>query len=130
MPYGLPRIRGLVAPAGLPLIAMPLFFAPARPVQQHVYLPLLTVSRRIAPTSTPTWTPTRTPTRRPTRTPTRTPTPTRRPVCGCWSNLYKCSDFATQSAAQQCFDYCWQQVGFDVHRLDGDDDGEACESLP
>ena len=32
--------------------------------------------------------------------------------------------------AQRCFDYCWDLRGSDVHGLDGDGDGEACESLP
>lgn len=42
---------------------------------------------------------------------------------------YNCSDFATQPEAQNFF----LKVGGtnnDVNRLDGDKDGEACESLP
>ena len=64
--------------------------------------------------------------------PTPTPTPTQPPPgpCECYTNLYNCSDFDTQAQAQACFDHCWA-LGFgDVHRLDGDGDGEACESLP
>ena len=38
-----------------------------------------------------------------------------------------CSDFATQRAAQRFFEA--HQPG-DPHRLDGNGDGEACESLP
>ena len=65
------------------------------------------------------------------RRPARTPTPTRRPgVCACYADLYNCSDFSTQAEAQACFDYCMTTVGYDVHRLDGDGDGIACESLP
>ena len=95
------------------------------------------------PTATGTWTPTRTWTatwtRTPTMTPTRTntvkPTATRTPtsppaVCPCHADLRNCSDFSTQAAAQACYDYCMVQVGYDVHRLDSDGDGEACESLP
>jgi micrococcal nuclease len=51
-------------------------------------------------------------------------------VCDCSYNRYNCKDFATHADAQACFDYCWGQRGFDVHRLDGDGDGSACESLP
>ena len=51
-------------------------------------------------------------------------------VCECWGNLYNCDDFGTQAEAQAVYDYCMAQVGFDVHRLDGDGDGVACEGLP
>jgi micrococcal nuclease len=51
-------------------------------------------------------------------------------VCDCSYNRYNCKDFATHAAAQACFDRCWRLRGFDVHRLDGDRDGRACESLP
>ena len=87
--------------------------------QQRIYLPMITAHRLPTPTATPT------------RRPTRTPTPTRRPgVCACYADLYNCSDFSTQAEAQACFDYCMTTVGYDVHRLDGDGDGIACESLP
>ena len=62
---------------------------------------------------------------------TPTPTATAEPgVCECWGNLYNCSDFDTQVEAQACHDYCVDAEGFDVHRLDRDRDGLACESLP
>lgn len=48
----------------------------------------------------------------------------------CAKNAYNCSDFATQSEAQACFEFCMDQVGEDVHRLDGAGDGRVCESLP
>jgi hypothetical protein len=51
-------------------------------------------------------------------------------VCGCSTDLYACSDFTTHERAQACFDFCLDTMGFDVHRLDGDDDGVVCESLP
>jgi hypothetical protein len=38
-----------------------------------------------------------------------------------------CPDFATQAQAQATYDRLHPQHG-DVHRLDGDDDGIACES--
>ncbi len=39
-------------------------------------------------------------------------------------------DFTTQAEAQAVFDYC-ERLGFgDVHGLDADHDGVACEALP
>lgn len=102
------------------------------------YLPII-----LRPPNTPTATatavpPTATNTPLPTSTsiPTNTPVPTatNQPPPGncttCAFDAYNCSDFATQAQAQACYDYCWDQVGYDVHQLDADDDGEACESLP
>ena len=51
-------------------------------------------------------------------------------VCDCAKNRYNCADFSAQTEAQACFDYCWDEVGEDVHRLDGGGDGLVCESLP
>lgn len=45
------------------------------------------------------------------------------------SNDYNCSDFSTQPEAQAFFMKVGG-VGNDVNRLDGNKDGEACESLP
>ncbi|MEA2056518.1 MAG: excalibur calcium-binding domain-containing protein [Patescibacteria group bacterium] len=42
---------------------------------------------------------------------------------------YNCSDFETQAQAQTFFDKLGG-TNNDVNRLDGDKDGEACESLP
>jgi hypothetical protein len=42
---------------------------------------------------------------------------------------YNCDDFSTQSEAQVFF-LKVGGVGNDLNRLDGDKDGEACESLP
>jgi len=52
------------------------------------------------------------------------------PICDCSSNIYNCSDLTTQVAAQACHDYCRSLGKGDVHRLDGDNHGIACESLP
>lgn len=52
------------------------------------------------------------------------------PVCSCAGDTLNCSDFATHAQAQACFDYCVAQGRGDVHRLDADHDGLACESLP
>jgi hypothetical protein len=50
--------------------------------------------------------------------------------CACTGNLYNCGDFGTQAAAQACYDWCVSLGAGDVHQLDSDGDGEACESLP
>jgi len=55
------------------------------------------------------------------------PPPT--PGCDCSGNIYNCSDFSTHAEAQACYDYCKSLGRGDVHRLDGDNDGIACESL-
>lgn len=48
----------------------------------------------------------------------------------CTENLYNCADFTSQSDAQLWLDYC-KSLGYgDVHYLDGDEDGVACENLP
>ena len=50
--------------------------------------------------------------------------------CDCAGNLYNCSDFRTHADAQACYEHCLKVTGKDVHRLDGNGDGQACESLP
>ena len=42
---------------------------------------------------------------------------------------YNCADFSTQPEAQRFFEKVGG-VGNDINRLDGNKDGEACESLP
>jgi len=46
----------------------------------------------------------------------------------CDSNIYNCADFATQEEAQSMFESCGGLKN-DIHYLDGDKDGVACESL-
>lgn len=48
----------------------------------------------------------------------------------CSYDRYNCSNFSTQAQAQAVFDYCWAVKGFDVHKLDFDNNMIACESLP
>lgn len=48
----------------------------------------------------------------------------------CSEGEYNCDDFRTQSEAQNVYDTCKFGKNNDPHRLDGDDDGVACESLP
>jgi hypothetical protein len=47
----------------------------------------------------------------------------------CSYNAYNCSDFSTHAEAQSVFEYCGG-INNDIHRLDADKDGIACESLP
>lgn len=68
-------------------------------------------------------------------TPTLLPVPAlggglENPVCICSGNAYNCIDFGTHSSAQACYNYCISKGAGDVHKLDGDGDGSACESLP
>jgi hypothetical protein len=92
----------------------------------------------ILPTATPTdiSTPTPTSTEIATETPTNTPSPTPTETllpsapCPCNADVRNCPDFDTQAEAQACFDYCVDQDAGDIHGLDQDNDGDACESLP
>jgi hypothetical protein len=69
--------------------------------------------------------------------PTQRP-PTQRPApppvvggCTCTGPDLDCADFSTHNEAQACHNKCMAERGFDVYRLDGDDnDGLACERLP
>lgn len=47
----------------------------------------------------------------------------------CSSDLYNCGNFTLQSEAQAVYDYCKGQGFGDVHRLDADLNGKACEGL-
>lgn len=66
---------------------------------------------------------------RPTRTPR--PTPTRVSIsssCTCnQGNTLNCSNFSSQRDAQICHNSCFVQTGYDVHNLDSNGDGVACE---
>lgn len=46
----------------------------------------------------------------------------------CDSDAYNCGDFTTQAEAQEVFEECGG-IENDVHQLDGDGDGVACETL-
>jgi hypothetical protein len=76
-------------------------------------------------TSPPT--PTRTPTV--TRTPLPTPTPPYRTECNCDGDLYNCDDFVSQLEAQTCLEYCKAPGYGDIHKLDPDGNGIACEGM-
>ena len=63
-------------------------------------------------------------------TPTNTTPPASTNTYNCGSNTYNCTDFSTHAEAQAVYDYCFSQIGKDIHRLDSDGDGQACENLP
>lgn len=101
--------------------------------------PTATFTTTPTPTNTPTATettapvgPTATSTSTPTHTPTPTATATTQPSgpCSCASNTLNCTNFNTQPQAQACYAFCVTQGAGDIHQLDSDDDGIACESLP
>lgn len=107
-------IVGLLFFAATTLLANP-------SVTNVIYLPF--VEKPAQPTATPI---------PPTATPVQ-PTATPIPPSGCsicTSDTYNCSDFSTQAEAQACHDYCVNQGAGDIHRLDRDNNGIACESLP
>lgn len=98
--------------------------------------PTLTYTPAPTATSLPTNTPG--PTQAPTATetpepPTVTPEPTAVPptntpyTCDCSGDVYNCKSFVSDWDAQQCYRYCLNQTGVDVHDLDRDSDGNACE---
>lgn len=65
---------------------------------------------------------------KPTPTPAPVPVaPAPSAVCSCSGNVYNCDDFSGHASAQRCYDYCYTQTGRDVHALDRDKDGLACE---
>lgn len=49
--------------------------------------------------------------------------------CLCAGDSMNCDDFTTQAEAQECFEFCGGSER-DVHRLDADGNGLACEILP
>ncbi|MAG77918.1 hypothetical protein CL616_00985 [archaeon] len=47
----------------------------------------------------------------------------------CESDIYNCADFETQSEAQEMMDLCGG-IDNDIHELDEESNGIACEDLP
>ena len=64
----------------------------------------------------------------PTATPWITPLPDNLGGYECTRNTYNCADFSTQAESQRAFDSCGGARN-DIHILDQDRDGYACESL-
>lgn len=48
-------------------------------------------------------------------------------VCPCSGDSLNCSDFSTSRSAQACMEYCISQGAGDIHNLDGNANGQACE---
>ncbi|MCK5061864.1 excalibur calcium-binding domain-containing protein [Candidatus Parcubacteria bacterium] len=48
-------------------------------------------------------------------------------TCSCRSDRYNCADFKTRRKAREKYECCMRKVGYDVHNLDRDSDGIACE---
>ncbi len=48
-------------------------------------------------------------------------------ICECSDDVYNCENFESQAVAQACFDYCQRVENEDVHDLDRDNNGVACE---
>lgn len=103
----------------------------AQTIPSPIYLPVIRVAP--PPTATPTFTatPTQAPAT-PTAIATTTPVPTATTALLyiCDRDTYNCADFETQSEAQAALDYCVERGFGDIHKLDQDGDGVACESLP
>lgn len=72
-----------------------------------------------------------TPTVIPVEIPTAIPSPLPSTITyECDFDFYNCPFFGTHAEAQQVFEYC-RNLGFgDIHGLDGDNNGLACEDLP
>jgi hypothetical protein len=51
-------------------------------------------------------------------------------VCSCVEDILGCDDFTTQADAQACLSGCLAQGAGDIHNLDANEDGLACEDLP
>lgn len=104
-------------------------------VVDHAPLTLPLVFPTVTPilTNTPTITPTPLPTATPVGSATPSPTPTslEAPVCDCSGDHLDClgNIFANRAAAQSCFEYCFRQTGLDIHLLDPNLNGVACENL-
>ncbi|MEX1020260.1 MAG: hypothetical protein WDZ49_11400 [Litorilinea sp.] len=97
-------------------------------------LPLVVPTVTPTPTNTgePTPSPVPDATEIPPPTATPTATPLDFPVCDCSPNTYACvtHSFRVRAQAQACFEYCFRITGQDIHNLDPDVNGMACESLP
>ena len=61
--------------------------------------------------------------------PTDTTPPGETSLCNC-SIDYNCSDFTTHASAHACFTSCGGSPSYNWSGMDGDHDGEPCESLP
>lgn len=106
---------------------LPVILATATAISSSEFVSTLTVTSLPPPTLASTWTP------EPTFTPFILPTvqiitPPVSTGCSCNADTYNCSDFPSQSSAQACFNTCVAEGKGDIHRLDENNNGIACES--
>lgn len=47
--------------------------------------------------------------------------------CSCQADTLNCADFPTDQEAQNCMEYCISVGSGDIHNLDGDSNGLACD---
>lgn len=104
-------------------VYLPIVLRPAQPTATNTPIPTAT-------TLPATNTPVPTNTTQPVATNTPLPTATTALLFICNRDAYNCSDFDTQAEAQTVFNYCAARGFGDIHKLDQNNDGEACESLP
>ena len=111
------------------LAPTPTYTATATATATSTSTPTPTSTPTITNTPTPTNTPTITPTPTITNTPTITPWPTATsaPICACGYDAYNCDSFWTLEGARACYAYCKEEGAGDIHKLDSDKDGVACE---
>ena len=57
-----------------------------------------------------------------------TPSPLIGGTCPCSGDTLNCGDFTSQSSAQACMNYCIAAGAGDIHNLDGNANGQACEA--
>ncbi len=50
-------------------------------------------------------------------------------VCSCSGDTLNCKDFNSQAEAQACFNYCVSQGAGDIHKLDQNNNNDACEDF-
>jgi len=124
-------MRVEASPTPIPVEATPTpippTLLPTQPPQPTPVLPTQTPSLELTlPLSAPMPTPS------PTRAAMPSP-PTQllaAAICECSGDMYNCEDFSTWAEAQACYEYCESLGQGDIHGLDGDNDGIACEDLP
>jgi hypothetical protein len=51
-------------------------------------------------------------------------------ICPCAADTLNCPDFPTDPDAQACMDYCISIGAGDIHNLDGNANGLACDGTP
>jgi len=58
---------------------------------------------------------------------TQSTLPPQSAACSCSGDTLNCGDFNPQNDAQACMNYCMAQGAGDIHNLDGNNNGIACE---